>query len=239
VMIWKLNSCWPDVCWQVYDWYLNPNASYYFLQKALEPVHIQMNANSRAVSIINTSMLPLSGLVIKAQLVDIDMKIRWARTDTVKTEPDRFKEFFSIPAISGLTSVYFVKLELMDRAGALISENLYWLSPQNPPNMSELSKIEPVLLNMEASSEQTEKEYSITVKLKNTSNRLSFFNRLMVTRGKGGEEVLPSFWSTNFVTLFPNEEKQVKVIIASEDLHGAKPFVCIEDSKLEPVSVIK
>lgn len=22
VMIWKINSCWPDVCWQIYDWYL-------------------------------------------------------------------------------------------------------------------------------------------------------------------------------------------------------------------------
>ena len=34
IMIWKLNSCWPDVCWQIYDWYLSPNASYYFSKKA-------------------------------------------------------------------------------------------------------------------------------------------------------------------------------------------------------------
>mgnify|MGYP000854370517 CR=1 FL=1 len=40
IMIWKLNSCWPDVCWQIYDWYLSPNASYYFSKKAMEPIHI-------------------------------------------------------------------------------------------------------------------------------------------------------------------------------------------------------
>ncbi len=34
VMIWKINSCWPDVGWQLYDWYLQPNASYYFAKKS-------------------------------------------------------------------------------------------------------------------------------------------------------------------------------------------------------------
>lgn len=36
VMIWKINSCWPDVCWQMYDWYLTPNASYHFAKRAME-----------------------------------------------------------------------------------------------------------------------------------------------------------------------------------------------------------
>ncbi|MEO6843625.1 MAG: sugar-binding domain-containing protein, partial [Ginsengibacter sp.] len=43
VMLWKLNAALPSVIWQVYDWYLNPNAGYYFMQRAVEPVHIQLN----------------------------------------------------------------------------------------------------------------------------------------------------------------------------------------------------
>ncbi len=30
VMIWKLNATWPQVLWQIYDWFLNPNAAYYY-----------------------------------------------------------------------------------------------------------------------------------------------------------------------------------------------------------------
>ena len=43
VMLWKLNAAFPSVIWQIYDWYLEPNAGYYFMQNACEPVHIQMN----------------------------------------------------------------------------------------------------------------------------------------------------------------------------------------------------
>ena len=39
VMPWKLNTAFPGVVWQVYDWYLQPNAGYYAMQNACEPVH--------------------------------------------------------------------------------------------------------------------------------------------------------------------------------------------------------
>ena len=43
VMLWKLNAAFPSVIWQVYDWYMEPNAGYYFMQRACEPVHVQLN----------------------------------------------------------------------------------------------------------------------------------------------------------------------------------------------------
>ena len=43
VMLWKLNAAFPSVVWQVYDWYLEPNSGYYFMKRACEAVHIQLN----------------------------------------------------------------------------------------------------------------------------------------------------------------------------------------------------
>ncbi|MBS1528379.1 MAG: beta galactosidase jelly roll domain-containing protein, partial [Bacteroidetes bacterium] len=40
VMLWKLNAALPSVVWQIYDWYLEPNAGYYAMQNACQPVHI-------------------------------------------------------------------------------------------------------------------------------------------------------------------------------------------------------
>ena len=34
VMLWKLNAAFPSVVWQIYDWYLEPNAGYYFMRNA-------------------------------------------------------------------------------------------------------------------------------------------------------------------------------------------------------------
>ena len=55
VMLWKINAAFPSVVWQVYDWFLQPNAGYYFMQNAFEPVHIQLNLNSLDVLVINRS----------------------------------------------------------------------------------------------------------------------------------------------------------------------------------------
>jgi beta-galactosidase/beta-glucuronidase len=235
VMLWKLNSCWPEMLWQIYDWFLCQNASYYFAQKAMEPIHIQMNANDFKVSVINTRHINLDNLVINAKVVDFNMKDVWNRTDTVSIGADMYRELFTIPGKLKLTPVYFVKLELKRKDGIILSENTYWLSSESKPNLSPLSSLEPVVLEMSALTEEKGKEYQITVKLANHTDKLSFFNRLVITKGEKGEEVLPTFWDSNFITLFPGEEKTVRATIVKEDLHEATPYISIDgNSKVEP-----
>lgn len=238
VMLWKLNDCWPSVLWQLYDWYLCQNASYYYAQKAMEPVHIQMNANNHLISVINTLHVNLDSLLILAKVVDFNMKTVAFRSEMVNVGADMYKELFSIPQVLHITPVYFVKLELKRKDGTLLSGNTYWLSSENKPNFSSLSNLEPVALEMTASKEVKGKEYHITVKLSNRTGKLSFFNRLVITRGEEGEEVLPTFWDSNFITLFPGEDKTVRAVIAEEDLHGEIPFIRIESNdKVEPRSL--
>jgi exo-1,4-beta-D-glucosaminidase len=64
--------------------------------------------------------------------------------------------------------------------------------------------------------------------LKNLATTLSFFNRLMVTKGEGGDELWPSFWSDNFITLLPGEEKTVTVRFAKKDLDGKDPILVLD-----------
>lgn len=235
VMLWKLNDCWPSVLWQLYDWYLCQNSSYYYAQKAMEPVHIQMNANNHTISLINTRHVNLDSLVINARIVDFNMKTVWFKTEPVNMSADKYSELFSIPQGLHLTPVYFIKLELKSKDGSLLSENTYWLSSANKPDYSPLANLESVPLEMTGSIEETAKEFHITVKLSNHTSKLSFFNRLVITRGEKGEEVLPTIWDSNFITLFPGEEKTVRATIAKEDLQGAKPYISIDaNSKVKP-----
>ena len=63
VMLWKLNSALPSVVWQIYDWYLEPNAGYYALQNAVEPLHIQFNQDDSTVVVVNR-MYHATGLLL-------------------------------------------------------------------------------------------------------------------------------------------------------------------------------
>lgn len=235
VMLWKLNDCWPSVLWQLYDWYLCQNASYYYAQKAMEPIHIQMNSNSRIISLINSTHVNLDSLQLLTEVLDFNMKKVWFRSESVNAGADMYSELFTIPEGLHLTPIYFVKLELKRKDGRLLSENVYWLSSTNKSDFSALANLEPVALEMAAHKEDRGKEIHLTVKLSNHTGNLSFFNRLVITKGERGEEVLPTFWDSNFLILFPGEEKTVMASIAKEDLKGEIPYVSIEaNNKVQP-----
>jgi len=236
VMLWKLNATWPTVLWQLYDWFLCQNASYYFAQSAMEPVHIQMNANGHKISVINRSYQELEDAKICAKVINFNMKEIWSQTDTATIGADRYQEFFTIPQALSETMVYFVKLELKDKYGNILSENMYWKSLASPPNFKVFSKLKPVALGVSTAIKDIGNEIRVLVTLRNSTNKLSFFNRLVITQGKNGKEVLPVFWDKNFITLFPGEEKMAIEKKKKKDLHEGIPFFQIDDNKkIEPM----
>ncbi|MCF6351837.1 MAG: beta galactosidase jelly roll domain-containing protein [Cyclobacteriaceae bacterium] len=228
VMLWKLNSTWPTVVWQIYDWFLNPTSAYYYTKKALEPLHIQLNEHNKTVSIINTQHKKHSNLVAKVSVLNFDLSLKWEKEEAFTMEEDRYKELFQLPDIEDLSATYFVKLELKNTEGVTVSDNFYWFSSNKQKDFSDLAKLKKTDLNIIAKIEEEGEEIRITVTAKNTSGGLAFFNRLMITKGEGGDEVLPTFWSDNFFSLLPGEEKVVTARFAKKDLEGKLPLVVID-----------
>jgi len=232
VMLWKLNDCWPSVLWQLYDWYHNPNAAYYFSKKAMNPLHIQLSANTFTVSVINAGYKAYKELTAFIHVYDFNMNEVWGYDLAVNLNPDKYTEVTGIPMNVAKTDVYFVKLQLKDKTGKLLADNFYWFSTKKPVSYTELNKLEPIDIIKKVNTTLKGKEYHIDVKLKNTTNKLSFFNRVMLTKGENGEEVLPTFWSDNFITLMPGEEKTIHAVASKQDLNGSKPFVSIDKTGL-------
>ncbi len=231
VMLWKLNSASPEILWNIYDWYLNPNAAYYFSRRALEPLHIQMNANDCMISVINTHSNPINNLKVKASIYDFNMNIKWEREEVINIKENCYSEIFRIPQLAKITPVYFVKLKLLDEKGEILSDNIYWQSSKTPPDYSDLLKLENVKLNLTYEVESADKECHVMVKIKNPTKKLSFMNRLAVIKKNNNEEVLPSFWSDNFISLFPGEEKTLEAKFAKKDLNGSAFTVVIDNGE--------
>jgi hypothetical protein len=232
VMLWKLNDCWPSVLWQLYDWYHSPNAAYYFAKKAMKPLHIQLNANNFGVSVINACYNEYTALNAYIKVYDINMKEKWSYIIAVNMEPNRSLEIATIPRNAAKTDVYFVELRLADKQEKTLDDNFYWFSSKVPYDYTMLDKLTPVDLNPAVKITDAGQEYHIEVKLKNNTGKLSFFNRLIVTKGKNGDEVNPVFWSDNFVTLSPGAEKILTASVAKQDLDDEKPFVKIDNTGL-------
>ncbi len=226
VMIWKINSCWPDVCWQMYDWYLNPNASYYFAKRAMEPVHIQLNSNDFTISVINARHHNLKDVKVTAKVIDLDLKEQWNFSTQVSIASDSYKEIETIPQRGKYGYNYFVKLELRDAQDKLLSDNLYWFYSQHI-DLSKIALLQKPQLTKELKVEKDGLEYVVTVLLKNETNKLSFFNHLALTDSEG-DEIHPTFWNDNFVTLFPGEQKLLTARVAISDTNGSTPILLVE-----------
>ena len=226
IMLWKLNAAFPSVVWQVYDWYLEPNAGYYFMQNSCEPVHIQLNPLDNMVTVINRTWKPVPGLTIEADIFGLDSKSLLHQTAQVSLSASDVKESFSLTKVLDENKgVNFVVLNLKDSSGKVVSHNAYWLASDD--NFSALNqmprtKIKTTVLK----KEQLKSETSWTVKFTNGSKQLAFFvnPRLMNEE----VEVLPAWWSANYFSLAPGESLIVKVSARSSQLTGALPQILIK-----------
>jgi hypothetical protein len=224
-MLWKINSAFPSVVWQVYDWFLMPNAGYYFMQNACEPVHIQLNLNNLKVLAINRTYHNYSGLVAQIDVFDLDSKSLFHEEKNISLTATDVKETTSISSVlAGTKGVNFVVLNLKNSTGKTISHNVYWLSSDGDnKSLQEMQKSKvdaKVLTSVRAKSEN-----SWTIQITNPTKMMAFFIRpqLMV----GGEEVLPTYWTTNYFTLAPSETTTVTVSCPTIKLIGKNPAIKI------------
>ena len=221
---WKINSCWPSVGWQIYDWYLKPMVSYYYYKSAFEPLHVQLSPLDGMVTVVNRRLQPERGLEVAVKVFDSDMKMRWENAAKAEVGANTYRDVFSIPLIADLTTVYFVQLR-MTRDGKPVSENFYWLSSRQPTDFSPLNRLPMAKVEMSQSFERRGDQTVAHVRLVNSGRGLAFFMSLVVTRGPGGDEVMPIFWDDNYFSLLPGQSKEINATFATEDLQGASPVV--------------
>jgi len=237
--------------WHLYDYYLRPGGGYYGAKKACEPLHIQYSYDDHSVVVVNGFEQDYRRLQATATVYNLDMTQKSLQETNVNIGPDDSKRVFTLPELADLSPTYFVKLELHDAGGKLISENFYWLSSKGdtldkPKSGSDwyytptkqfadftaLNSLPPVKLKVLAKSERSGGEHITHVTVENPSKSLAFMVHLKVNDAKTGEEFLPVIWQDNYFSLLPGEKRDVT---ASYTLpRGMRPSVEVQGWNIEP-----
>ena len=74
----------------------------------------------------------------------------------------------------------------------------------------------------------------ITVSVENKGEDVAFMVHPRLTRGKGGEDVVPVFWSDNYFSLLPGEKKTVTAGYERSSVAGSTPEIVVDGWNLEP-----
>jgi exo-1,4-beta-D-glucosaminidase len=246
VIQWMLNNAWPSLIWHLYDYYQVPAGGYFGTKKAMEPIHVQYSYDDNSVAVVNSTNEAVQGVKVSAKLYNLDAKENGAREATMNVAPDSSTKAFDLPRFDDLTKTYFLRLELHDSGGKLLSDNFYWLStkpdvmdwehkqdtvytPQAEfGDLSGLNTLPQVKLDVTSAKENQGGKPGLRVSVRNPSASVAFMVHLRLTKGKDGEDLTPILWSENYFSLLPGEQRDVVTLYDISDLNGAAPTLEVD-----------
>ena len=226
VIQWMYNSAWPEMFWQLFDYYLMPNGAFYGAMKGNQPLNLVYNYKDKNIYVVNDYNKSVSNLNVSIKILDANSNLLFEKEEKINADENSSKKIFDLPEINSHTNLYFVNLELRDASNNFVSDNFYWLSKVDDVldnrssewfytpiktfgDLKEINKLPEA--NISYSEKFTEKngEQLIEVTLKNNSGKLAFFTELKIVNENTNESILPVFWSDNYVSLLPNTEKKI------------------------------
>jgi exo-1,4-beta-D-glucosaminidase len=242
VIQWMLNNAWPGLIWHLFDYYLRPGGGYFGAKIAVEPLHPVYGYDDRSISVVSSRYDDVKGLTLRVTVLNLDMREMLSKTVAVDAPADSTQKVLTLPDIAGLSPTYFVHLELVDGGGKRVGSNFYWLSTKPEvldwdksewyvtptksfADFTALATLPKVKLNVTSASARKGADAVTTVKLENPGNSLAFFVRLKLTKGAGGDEVLPVLWEDNYLSLLPGEKRTVTATYRASEIGRSKAAV--------------
>lgn len=229
IITWMSNPAQPSFVWQLYSHDLEPNSSLFAVRKACEPVHIMMNQTDGHIVVINNKPWPLKGLNALVNVYNLNSSMAYHHTYPVNIEQSCATDIGAISFPETLSEVNFVQLTLLDAQGHAISDNFYWHRiPAAPDNYQDLNKLPTAVLTAHVIHHLVGSNCFVRVVLTNSSHTVALMTHLQLREGTTGHRVLPVFYSSNYISLVPGEQKTVTIEAAKSDLHGHKPLVVVD-----------
>ena len=231
---WMLNSHWPSFFGNIFDYYLSPGGAYYGAKTGLRPLSVVFDAyatgdhSQAVVTVVNQTQANEQNLRVRARVYDLQGKIvddRSAEIPQVGTNGS--VQAMTLPRYPNSSAVFFIRCELLDSGGKLVSENVYWqsqidddlgdakndqafdLRPASWADMHALDTMPQAPLELSAEKSSSGAENLVTIRLHNPSEHVAFFERAAITSERDGNELLPLLYDDNYVTVFPGETVEI------------------------------
>ena len=97
----------------MWDYSLEPTASLYHTQNALEPLHVQFDYLKNTVSVYNEYYQTFKNYKVSAEVYDINSKRIWSKSQTTDILEDGVvNDLFTIDFPENISQVHFMKLKL-------------------------------------------------------------------------------------------------------------------------------
>ena len=214
VIQWMLNSAWPALYWQMYDWYLVPVSGYWSVKRGCCPQQLIYNYADRQIYAVNDEKEERN-LTARMRIYDLEgnMVSEKSKEVTLSTGCS-----FPVFQAGEIDKVEFMFLSFEDGKGNVVARNEYCLAEKEDRHnwkkyrwwrtqmetyadfspMNDLAKAD-----LEVSAGRTEKGAEVTIE--NRSSVVALLVRMDI-KDASGEILTPVFWNDNMSSLAPGEK---------------------------------
>jgi hypothetical protein len=234
ILTWMSNPAQPSFVWQLYHHDLEPNSALFAVMKAAEPVHIQLNESSGDLEVINNLDTRLEKARAHLAIYNLDGSAAYQHDFDVSAAPSVATSLGVVAWPADLSPVHFVKLELRDADGKLMSDNFYWRAqPEHQDDLTALNQLTNVTLETRAVRRDVGGKSFIDVTLHNPGTQIALMAHVQLRSKHDGERVLPVYYTDNYVSLVPNESRTITIEAATSDLKGEAALVLVDGWNVE------
>jgi exo-1,4-beta-D-glucosaminidase len=222
---WMLNSARPSLYWQLYDHYLRPNAAFYSVRKACQPVQLIYNYLTHDVKAVNGTLVPVK---IKATMAVYGVSGQLLDRQETVVEIPAMGSVAAFPPVSLTEDNGYLFLSGIDD-GQVIAENEYALAVSEDIFEWEKSDWTGTPMkkhaDLTAIGSQSPVRCKVAVKMvgnmeaelniSNPSERVAYLLRV-VLRDRKGQVIDGVTFSDNYITIAPGGTKTIRCRLPRE-----------------------
>lgn len=222
---WMLNSARPSLYWQLYDYYLRPNAAFYAVKKACQSEQLIYNPLRHDVRAVNSRDNTLDATA-RMKVYGMNGQLLVSKEKAVTLPPLSSVEVFDPIPLTEDNGYLFLTLE---SDGRVISENEYALTRSEDVFDWEKSDWTgtPMLKHADLKAvgnqplpkckikEEVSKvspSVHITLTVSNLTDRVAYLLRV-VFKDKKGRPIDGVIYSDNYLTIEPHGQKTIRCIV--------------------------
>lgn len=222
LLLWMTHPAWPSVIWQTYTYDYETPAPYFGSKKACEPTHIQWNATSHHLQVVNASRKTFTDARATCTIYDHRGKSLWSKQwKSLSIAADNLLDIDKVALPATDEPLVMVRLELHDSKGLLLSQNDYIVNPAEPNIYRSLdamgeSRVETKIVRRE----EREDAVILTVELRNRGENIALNLKANARSVSSSEAILPAYASDGYFNLLPRERRRLTIEVprtAAED----------------------
>jgi hypothetical protein len=232
ILLWMSQAAWPSMICQLYDHYFEYTSAFFAVKKACKPVHILWDIMKNDIRIANNTNSELKNATAKATVYDANGSKLWEKSASADVVSTSTRSFFELENKPG-DKVYFLKLLLIVN-GKIIDDNFYWLENKSG-NCLDLNDLPITRVSLSSTGTGRNGIYTGKIRIKNNSSGLSLLNKIKFKDKKSGDSILPVFFSDDYVSLLPGEEKIITFSVEEKNFKSGSPEIWLEGWNTERV----